>query len=240
MSNYYVDIYKKNNFEEIEKKYNIFFEDKELLVKAFIHSSYNSEINKNYQRLEFLGDSVLQMVTSDELYREDEKKTEGEMTKKRVMLISEYALAYVFKKEGLKDYIIVGKSIQSGNEQFEISASADVFEALIAAIYLDKGYKVAEKFIKTIIIAQMGELSQKEGNKDYKTQVQQHFQVDNQTLQYKTTDMDKGFSSELYVNDKLVGSGEGRTKKVAEQQAAKYAIENIEEVAKKNKLLFRK
>ncbi len=228
MNNIYLDTYKNNKFEEIEKKYSINFEDKELLVKAFIHPSFNFEVNKNYQRLEFLGDSILQMVISDYMYRNYPNDKEGLMSKVRSTLVSKVSLSLIIKKEELEDYLIVGKSLESETKQFSDSYIADIYESLIASIYLDKGYNKAAKFIYETLITRWDELLQEEPNKDYKTEFQELVQQNGTVnINYEIESDKDGFFVGVKLDGIKVGEGNGKTKKTAEQQAARDALNKL-------------
>ncbi len=219
-------LYATNDFNKIERKYGIRFEDKALLVKAFIHSSCGTEISENYQRLEFLGDSILQLIMSDYMYRFLPNDREGEMSKKRAQLVSENSLAYLVRKEGLDKFIIFGKSMDNEENFDSDSYVADVYESFIAAIYLDRGYQEAENFVKRTLIAEWDTILSNEENQDYKTKFQEIVQV-NGTVKiiYKTTKINEGFLAEVALEGIVVGQGTGKTKKRAEQSAARDAIE---------------
>ncbi|WOO88975.1 ribonuclease III [Mollicutes bacterium LVI A0078] len=218
-------LYETNGFNEIERKYGFHFEDKSLLIKAFIHSSFDFGINNNYQRLEFLGDAILQMIVSDYMYRFLPNDREGVMSKKRSSLVSETSLAYLIRKEGLDKYIIFGKSmINEGNTDSD-SYVADVYESFIAAIYLDRGYDQAEEFVKRTLIKEWDKILDSEDNQDYKTKFQEIVQVNGAvSIQYKSVKTEEGFDAEVTLEGISVGRGFGKTKKKAEQNAAKDAI----------------
>ena len=224
MENLY-EIYK---FVDLEKKYNIFFDDKELLVKAFTHTSYNSENNENYERLEFLGDAILEMATSDFFYREFPTKPEGIMSKERSRLVNENSLFKVMELEDLEKYIITGLSIIKDSSFLKKKPAyvADIYEAFIAAIYLDQGLEKAHKFIKNTLLNRYELLINIEESQDYKTKLQEILQKEKIiNIKYITTTLDKDdFYSELYADDVKIGTGRGYTKKSAEQNAAKEAL----------------
>lgn len=218
-------LYEKHGFRNIEKKYGLHFEDKALLVKAFIHSSFDFGINNNYQRLEYLGDAILQMVVSDYMYRFLPNDREGVMSKKRSTLVSETSLAYLIREEGLDKYLIFGKSMINEGSTDSDSYIADVYESFVAAIYLDRGYDQAEAFIKRTLIANWDILLKSEDNQDYKTKFQEIVQVNGAvSIQYKTKKVDDSFEATVTLEGISVGCGQGKTKKKAEQNAAKDAI----------------
>lgn len=222
-----IDIYKEKNFKEIEKKYQLTFEDKDLLVRAFTHGSFNNELIGNYQRLEFLGDAVLQMVVSDYMYRFHGGQSEGDMSKQRGALVSEYALAWVVRREGLDKFLIYGKSLREEEIANTTSYVSDVYEALVAAIYLDLGYAKVEKFIKNTLIENKDELLTHDFLKDYKTELQEELQANGTIdIKYESVEENNIFTAAIMLEGNKIGIGKGKTKKQAEQQAAKYALKN--------------
>ncbi len=225
----FLEIYKTHDFNNIEKKYNLNFDDKKILVKAFIHPSYISGINQNYQRLEFLGDSILDFVVADYMYRHLWNDSEGEMSRLRAALVSADALAYIVKKEELHHYLLVGKSLTLDNKEasnFSNSYVADIFESFVAAIYLDQGMLVAKEFIHEVLISNMEKITNKENVKDYKTTLQEILQQGGKVdIRYESIEVETGFRCELYYSNLLIGVGSGNTKKKAEQAAAKKAID---------------
>ncbi len=218
--------YNEKNFHEIEEKYGLDFDDKNLLVKAFVHPSLFPENNANYQRLEFLGDSILQMVVSDYMYRTRPEQREGQMSKERAILVSEFSLSFLIKREGLDKYLLLGKSILKDNVELSNSYVSDVYESFVAAVYLDKGYRAAEKFITDTLIVNIDELLDQDVAKDYKTTLQEELQVNGTiNIRYETKRMESQFESRVYLENVEIGLGTGKTKKAAEQQAAKSALQ---------------
>lgn len=222
MENMYVEY----DFLKIENKYNLIFKNKDILVQAFTHGSFNKYNVSNYQRLEFLGDAVLQMIISDYMFNNNQDDSEGDMSKKRGALVSEYALAYVMKKENLSDYILYGSSLIKSSQKSN-SYIADVYESFLAAIYLDKGYKAVKEFVTKTLIDKQDEILKLDELIDYKTQLQELLQV-NGTIQltYNTYKYEDDFKSEIICEDIILGTGTGTSKKNAEQKAAKSAIKN--------------
>ncbi|MDO4265711.1 MAG: ribonuclease III [Eubacteriales bacterium] len=207
------------------------FRDKDLLKQALTHPSYSGEMRwgreRSNQRLEFLGDAVLEMIVSDYLYRTHPQVEEGELTRMRSSLVFEAALTVCAKDIGLGDFIYLGKGedISAGREKPSILS--DTFEALIGAIFLDGGYEEAKRFIYEHIIDDIDELSLLN---DGKSVLQEYTQkAEGMVLRYNTFSLDspehkKSFCSELYINEKLITSGTGHSKKSAEQEAALKAI----------------
>lgn len=210
------------------------FKDLSLLKRAMTHSSYQGEMQwkkeTNNERLEFLGDAVLELVISDFLYNKYPHEPEGELTKKRSSLVFEAALNVCAKDIELGDYLYLGKGEDMCGGREKPSILSDAFEALIGAIYLDGGIENAKRFIREHIISDIDELVLL---KDGKTALQQLVQQDeNNSLRYETEDFggpqhNKVFKSKVYVNDKLVAEGKGHSKKNAEQQAALNALKKL-------------
>ena len=195
--------------------------DKDILLEAFTHSSYSNEHKNspNYERLEFLGDAVLELITSDYFYRETNYK-EGEMTKKRASFVCEQALAHYIKDLEIEKYIRVGHG-QENNINDTILA--DVFESLLGAIYLTHGFYIAKDFAEEIIIPYIKKDFVFFG--DYKTLLQEYVQTDKKSLEYILVNENgeahnKTFEVEVRINNIVYGRGIGRSKKEAEQNAA--------------------
>lgn len=222
----YMDLYRKYELSTIEDELGVVFEDKELLTRAMVHSSFNSENNENYQRLEFLGDAVIQMVVSDYLYRHYPEMKEGEMSKMRSALVSAPSFCLIVKNLKFHTKIISGKSMGTTDVKVSDSVIADIYESIIGAIYLDKGYNIVKKIILQTVIEQKETLLKQEAIKDFKTKLQEELQVNgNITIVYETNKKDEQFNSHLLVEGVNIGCGLGATKKEAEQRAAKDALE---------------
>ena len=206
------------------KKYNINIENKELLLTALTHSSYSNEHKcPSYERLEFLGDAVLELIISDYLYK-NEHLAEGDMTKKRASYVCEEALCEYAKKINYVPYIRVGHGqIDNINE----TIIADVFEAILGVIYLELGYKQAQNYIHEVVIPYI--LKGYKFLTDYKSALQEKVQTTRKSLEYILVDEsgpshDKLFTVEVKIDNVTFGRGVGRTKKDAEQAAAKDAF----------------
>lgn len=216
---------------ELEKKIEYVFENKALLKQALTHSSYANEqkIRKNgdYERLEFLGDAVLELITSEYLFNTNPDMPEGKLTKLRSSVVCEPALAQCAKDIELGSYMLLGKGEEATGGRFRESITSDVMEALIGALYLDGGFKTAHAFVHKFILS---DLENRILFYDSKTVLQEIIQMKpNQKLVYelieeKGPDHDKEFSVEAILNGIKVGSGQGKTKKAAEQKAAYEAI----------------
>ena len=221
--------------EEFQKKLGYIFSDRELLIKALTHSSYaNEAVNKNYEsneRLEFLGDSLLGMSVALLIYESRPELSEGQMTKLRAQLVCEKSLASLAMQLGLGEYLLFGRGEQTGGGRSRPSILSDALEAIIAAVYLDGGYKPVEVLISSFFSAHIS--TPIKSVTDFKTQLQEMAQCKSgQTLVYELTDVQgpdhqKMFTAEVRFNGKSIGTGTGKSKKSAEQEAAKAAVEII-------------
>ena len=216
------------NFIDFFKSYGIEIKNKEQMLRAFTHSSFSNEQHtKNYERLEFLGDAVLQLITSEYFYL-NSNLSEGEMSKKRASFVCESALATYAKEIGLNKYIRVGHG-QASNINDTIIA--DVFESTLGAIYLDCGFDNAKKYIDEIVLPYV-----EKGTiflSDYKSLLQEMVQTDKKSLEYVIVKEegpahDKTFTMSVVIDGIVYGTGVGKSKKEAEQKAAKIAIEILE------------
>ncbi|HHX23651.1 MAG: ribonuclease III [Tepidanaerobacteraceae bacterium] len=222
---------------ELQKTIEVYFNELKILDQAFIHPSFTNEkrksLNENNQRLEFLGDAVLELVVSEYLFNNFHYLPEGQMTKIRAFTVCEATLVDVARELSLGNYLILGKGEENTGGREKPSILADALEALIGAIYIDKGYDIARKFIiknlkEKIIKAIEGDLTI-----DYKTELQEVLQkVDNDKILYNVTkesgpDHDKKFFVDVMWKDEILGKGIGTSKKFAEQQAAKAALKKI-------------
>ncbi len=221
---------KENKMEELEKIIGYQFKDKELLTLAMTHSSYANEHrmrHKHNERLEFLGDAVLELVSSEFLYHRDEKMPEGDMTKLRASLVCEPTLAFCTKEINLGKYLLLGKGEDLTGGRGRDSILSDALEALIGAIYLDGGFANAKEFILKFILSDM---EHKKLFYDSKTILQEMVQGEyKESLSYELIgeegpDHDKKFIVSAKIGDEVITTGSGRTKKAAEQAAAYAAI----------------
>ena len=216
---------------ELEKRIGYVFENKALLKQALTHSSYANEqkIRKNgdYERLEFLGDAVLELMTSEHLYCTNPDMPEGKLTKLRSSVVCEPALAQCAKNIELGSFMLLGKGEEATGGRFRESITSDVMEALIGAIYLDGGSEEAHKFVHKFVLY---DLENRMLFYDSKTVLQEIIQTKpNQKLVYELVeeigpDHNKEFSVEAILNGEKIGAGRGKTKKAAEQKAAYEAI----------------
>ena len=222
--------------QKLENRIGYKFKDRELLVTALTHSSYANEKHgeqcESYERLEFLGDSILGQVSADYLYHQQPPLPEGRMTRLRAELVCEGSLHKVALELGLGEYMRLGKGEERTGGRDRPSIMADMVEAIIAAMYLDSGLKEARRFIMDMILSS-AEIGESHQYADYKTELQELVQrKNNQRISYEMTgqsgpDHDKVFTFQVAVNGVCAGEGSGKTKKEAEQMAACRALEAL-------------
>ena len=219
--------------ETLEAKLGYSFQNRALLENALTHSSYANENHStggSNERLEFLGDSVLGMVTADFLYKEHPSLPEGDLTRTRAALVCEESLVEVADLLDLGRYLRLGRGEESGGGRTRPSIRADAVEAVLAAVYLDGGLGEARKIIQRFILDKE---SEKSASRDYKTALQELVQRESgQILSYRLVgesgpDHAKTFSVEVTLNGRSLGRGTGRSKKEAEQMSAKAAITRL-------------
>lgn len=219
------------DFKELESTIGYQFNNKDLLVNALTHSSYANEkhwvYSKNNERLEFLGDAVLELVSSDYIFHEHKTDMEGDMTKLRASLVCEQSLADSARQINLGEYIYFGKGEYATGGYKRDSILSDAFEAVIGSIYLDGGIDDATRFIKKYVLS---DIEKKQLFHDSKTVLQEMVQGHGANpLSYELVgesgpDHDKQFEVSCKLNGKEIGSGKGKSKKAAEQRAAYEAI----------------
>ena len=220
------------NKEELEKNIGYVFKNKELLDQALTHTSFAYENNKeSNEKLEFLGDSILEFISSNYIYNTYPNLKEGEMTKVRASVVCETSLHKVAKKHNFSDFLNLGKSEKKTCKEGRPAILADSVEAVIAAMYIDGGLEPAKKFIIENLKDDIEIAVHHVGEKDYKTVLQEMLQVHgNVKIEYNVLrefgpDHAKQFEVEVRCNSKLLAKGIGTSKKSAEMQAAKKAIE---------------
>ena len=222
------------DFELLEKSIGYTFKDKNILKKALTHTSYAYENRvESNEKLEFLGDSILEFLSSKYIYNNYKKLKEGEMTKVRADVVCEKSLYKVALKHNFSDFLFLGRSQISNEKEVRPAILADSVEAVIAAIYFDAGLEEAEKFIVDNLKEEIEIASSNVGMKDYKTVLQERLQVHgNVKTQYEIVsevgpDHDKSFVAQVSCDDKILAEGTGKTKKMAEMEAAKKALSNM-------------
>lgn len=219
---------------DVEESIGYRFKNKELLKKALTHTSYAYEHNvESNEKLEFLGDSILEFISSKYLYQKYPKLKEGEMTKVRATVVCEKSLYKIAKLHNFSDFLYLGKSEQRNGGEQRPAILADSVEAVIAAIFLDGGISQAEKFIIDNLKDEIEIATKHVGDRDYKTVLQEKLQEHGEVkIEYKITqekgpDHDKHFEAQVSCNGKLLASGEGKSKKEAHMEAAKKALEDL-------------
>lgn len=218
--------------------FEIEFENNDLLQTAFTHSSYandhREEDLKHLERLEFLGDAVIELIVSDYLYKQYKELPEGQLTKMRAAAVRAETLAQLAVDGGLPQFILLGRGEEQSNGRERISLLCDVFEAFIGAIYLDQGTKKARSVLEQLLFPKItaGDFSH---GMDYKTALQEWMQKDGIVqIQYEVIetlgpDHAREFKVEVRIEGDPMGTGIGSSKKRAEQNAAKIAYENLSE-----------
>ena len=218
--------------EELFKKLKLIPKDIELYRTAFSHSSYVNEhrVKANYERLEFLGDAVLDLVVADYLYR-NYKETEGEMTKIRANYVCENANYTYATDLGLDKYILVGHGELKEGEPIKKAIVADIFEAFLGAVYIDQGYAKTRNTILKIVVPYI-ENPDITFFSDYKSALQEFVQTEQKSIEYIITNEvgpahNKTFTVDVIIDGIVYGTGMGTSKKEAEQEAARYAIDKL-------------
>ena len=222
-------------FKQLEQSINYTFKDKKLLKNALTHTSYayENKVQSN-EKLEFLGDSILEFISSKYIYNNYPKLKEGDMTKVRASVVCEESLYEIAAKHNFSDFLYLGKSekIHQGNRK--VAILADSVEAVIAAIYFDSNLEEVEKFIIENLKDAIYVASKNVGMKDYKTVLQEKLQIHgNVLIEYdiineKGPDHDKTFTAQVKLNGKVLATGNGKTKKHAEMAAAQEALKALQ------------
>ena len=217
---------------ELFKKLKLKPKNIELYKTAFSHSSYVNEhkVKNNYERLEFLGDAVLDLVVADYLYTHY-KETEGEMTKVRANYVCENANYEYASSLNLQNYILVGHGESKEGEPVKKAIVADIFESLIGAIYIDQGYATVRNIILKVIVPYI-ENPEITFFSDYKSSLQEFVQTEQKSIEYVITNEEgpahnKTFTMDVIIDNIVYGTGIGSSKKEAEQEAAKYALKKL-------------
>ncbi|HEX7063624.1 MAG TPA: ribonuclease III [Bacillales bacterium] len=223
-------------YEAFEQQYGIVFENKQLLKQAFTHSSYVNEHRRrpfeDNERLEFLGDAVLELTVSRYLFKSYPSMTEGDLTKLRAAVVCEPALVDFANELGFSKFILLGKGEEVTGGRERPALLADVFEAFIGALYLDKGIEEVVQFLRKQVFPKIAEGAFSHVM-DYKSQLQEYIQrknlgeIDYQILKERGPAHDREFVTEVRVGNEQLGVGSGRSKKEAEQQAAQKAMKKL-------------
>src|SRR3989338_1452283 len=222
------------DFHIFEKTVGITFRNLKLLEQAFTHRSYLNEnlrsgLNHN-ERLEFLGDAVLELATTDYLYRHYPDKTEGDLTAYRAALVNTVTIAQVAADIGLNDYLLLSRGEAKDIGRARQAILANTFESLIGAFYLDQGFEVAQGFINKYLIPRVGQVIAERRSQDAKSFFQERAQAETditpayELLRESGPDHDKTFTVGLYIGKELMATGSGHSKQDAEQVAAREGL----------------
>ena len=222
------------NFADFEKKTKIVFKDKNLLKQAFIHRSYINEnpsagLSHN-ERLEFLGDAVLELITTDFLYKKYPNYAEGELTALRSALVNAIIISEVASNIGMNDFLLLSKGETKDTGKARQYILANTYEAYVGAVYLDQGYEVANQFITKTLLPHTDEIVSKKLWRDAKSLVQEKaqeyvgFTPAYRVLHETGPDHDKHFTIGIYFGGELIAEGKGKSKQEAEQSAAMAAL----------------
>jgi len=225
------------DIKQLEEQLQLTFRQPHLIKQAFTHSSYvnehrDSEVNDN-ERLEFLGDAVLELGVSQFLFREHEALPEGELTKRRAAIVCEPSLTKFALELGFDKFLLLGKGEEQSGGRKRPAILADAFEAFLGALYLDQGFEQVLRFLERYVFPKIDEQAFS-NTRDYKTELQEKIQQDrNKKIEYDIIDEkgpshNKEFIANVLVNGEVFGQGIGRTKKEAEQRAAKEALDKLE------------
>jgi len=224
-----------NKIAALEEKISYEFKNKDNLIRALTHSSFANENKHNKfvsnERLEFLGDAVLNVIISEKIYTQYSNLSEGEMTKARSTIVCETSLVNCANAIGISQYLLLGKGEELTGGRQRHSILADAFEAIIGAIYIDGGIESARSFIESTMSSIIEDAVKGYSYQDYKTQLQEKVQskgnekITYELIEEKGPDHDKTFITQVKINDQVMGIGKGKTKKEAEQHAAFLALE---------------
>ncbi|MPQ44160.1 ribonuclease III [Clostridium tarantellae] len=226
------------NIKEVEKKLGLEFDNKGVLITALTHSSYANQFKdvKYNERLEFLGDSVLQLCITEYLFNNYKNKSEGELTKIRALIVCENSLFEVAKRLSLGSFIRMSKGEELTGGRDRTSIQSDCLEAIIAAIYIDKGLEVAKDFIIEYFKDTIDKAIKQEIILDFKTRLQEILQrngevsINYQLVKYEGPPHRRKFFTQVLIDNKLMGQGTGYSKKEGEQNAAREALEKLGEI----------
>ncbi len=227
---------REEGYKELEEKLSYEFKDKNLIIGALTHSSFKNEKPhiRDYERLEFLGDAVLELTVSEFLYKDNPDMKEGDMTKMRASLVCEPTLAFCARELSLGDYVFLGKGEEKTGGRGRESIISDVFEAMIGALYLDGGIKVAGDFVRKYVLT---DYRNKIEFSDSKTSLQEYVQDKGSQMEYELVnetgpDHHKKYTVRVMIDGKECGTGTGSSKKRAEQNAAYEALKSYKTTGK--------
>jgi ribonuclease-3 len=226
-----------SNLKKLQKTLGIAFRDISILQQALVHRSFiheNPEFElPDNERLEFLGDSLLGFVIAMKVYEDSPGFSEGEMTKLRAALVRKETLARLASFLGLGDFLYVGRGEEASGGRYKQSILAGAFEAIVGAVLIDQGFDICRDFIYRIFEGELNKVGEKRFTADYKSQLQEFVQSKNRVVPvYRTVktvgpDHAKEFTVEVSVDGVVIGSGRGKSKRQAEKEAARAALESL-------------
>ena len=224
----------KEHLSELQSRMGYTFLKPDHLLHALMHSSYTPGDGVDNERMEFLGDAVLELCVSEELFFRFPKMQEGQMTKSRASIVCESALFEAAKQINLGEYILLGRGEDASGGRNKPSILSDAFEAVICAVFLDGGLEPARAFIHRLVLPRL-DFSRSTFEKDYKTRLQElmHARTHGKQVSYRLVreegpDHDKTFTMQAMLDDEVLGEGSGRSKQSAGQEAAKAALSRLE------------
>ncbi len=222
---------------ELQKRLGVVFQQPDLLTQALTHSSYANENQgiapASNERLEFLGDAILGLIVAENLFRDFPSMSEGEMTRLRSILVKQDTLARVAESIGLGNYLYLGKGEEASGGREKPANLARALEALIAAVFLDQGSRITEQLVLDILDAELLRTLYQGAIIDYKSQLQELLQARTQQtpvyslIETQGPDHDKNFTVEVLIGNDVLATGVGRSKKKAETEAARIALEKL-------------
>jgi ribonuclease III len=225
------------NISSLEQKIEVTFNNPELLALALVHSSYINEkpglAKDSNERLEFLGDAVLGLVIAEKLFQDLPESAEGELTRLRSALVRRETLAQIARTINLGEYLYLGKGEEAGGGRNKPANLAGAFEALIAAIYLDQNISIVRIFILRLFGKEIYKQAHQGAGTDFKSRLQELIQAEHQTapsyhiIQATGPDHAKEFVVEVRMGDNVLGRGSGKSKKIAEMEAAHSVLKTL-------------
>jgi ribonuclease-3 len=227
----------QSDIQELQETIDLHFKDQALLQEALVHRSFLNEnpdfVLSSNERLEFLGDALLDFIVGEYLYQSYPEMDEGQLTSLRAALIREKTLAQFAQSIRLGDYLYLSRGEEEGGGRSRVGLLADAFEALVAAIYLDRGLEAVMEFVMSFVELEATHILETGLGKDHKSRLQEWAQAEFQLTPVYRTVMERGpdhakeFTVEVLIGDKVYGRGEGRSKQAGEQKAAEQALEGI-------------
>lgn len=227
----------KTNFDSLERKLGVTFNDKAILRTALIHRSYINENRKessNNERLEFLGDAVLELIISAHIFQAFPEKPEGELTALRSAIVRTESLAQESRKLCIGEYLLMSRGEEASGGRDKEYLLANAYESVLGAIYIDKGFNTCKKFVERTLLPKIGEIIEKGLFIDPKTKVQEIIQAKYkvtpvyETIKEEGPDHQKSFTVGLFVGKKKLSIGSGHSKQKAEEDAAKRVLDSFE------------